>query len=584
MTSIKSNQGKLKKEELNAVHQTIKALVSVFKSYSIYSEDHVFSEAYLDKFRSQLETFLEKYKEFPLTIEKNTFYYKGEKVFDKESEENNPAYLLTRDGLTKLAFLQGVESDELATLVRIFNQNRSAAEETGGDIVTSLWQSELKHIEYEEADIFAREEYDFDLGTLKVLPGDDDTDVLLQIIGETDEEGRSESIADQPRCVETSETVSNLLSMETPLTFLELTPGEKATLESYIEEEEKRDYTNDIIDILLIILASQKNKLHFDQVLEFLESVFFDALNRINFKAADKLCSNVLAIGKHIKTLRPWSQELIDSFLIMLSIAERWVGLSWMKNTHLLMLNQENLKYLWHIFRMLPPESMFAMGQCLGNVDNISIRNELYELIENKAKNDPEKFGFLLSQSDEKMGLLLFSILESLEKKDAANITFQIISHESAQVRRMGLDGYLTFESSPDVEALYPLLSDEDDIVVSNLLAFLLSSVEHSLLEGEILKHLRQAIVDGVERAHVFEYYKALSRCGSHESVKFLEDILLGSKFTEMFSNVNALHKKGSALALKIIGTEEALNVLHEGKESLSPDIRLACQFALENM
>jgi HEAT repeat protein len=82
----------------------------------------------------------------------------------------------------------------------------------------------------------------------------------------------------------------------------------------------------------------------------------------------------------------------------------------------------------------------------------------------------------------------------------------------------------------------------------------------------------------------MFEYYKALSQCGSFRSVKVLKKILMESKLTDMFSNMNAVHKKGSALALKILGTEDALIVLRKGLKSMRPDIRLACQFALEKV
>ena len=99
-----------------------------------------------------------------------------------------------------------------------------------------------------------------------------------------------------------------------------------------------------------------------------------------------------------------------------------------------------------------------------------------------------------------------------------------------------------------------------------------------------LLRFLEQAVSEGIDRAHMFEYYKALSRCGSFRAVKPLKKILMESKLTDMFSNLNAVHKKGSALALGILGTEEALDVLRAGVKSMRPDIRLACQFALEKV
>ena len=99
-----------------------------------------------------------------------------------------------------------------------------------------------------------------------------------------------------------------------------------------------------------------------------------------------------------------------------------------------------------------------------------------------------------------------------------------------------------------------------------------------------LLRFLKKAVNEGIEHAHMFEYYKALSQCGSVKSVRVLEKILLESKVKEMFSNMNAVHKKGSALALKVLGSEEALRVLDKGKKSMRPDIRMACLFALERI
>ena len=53
--------------------------------------------------------FLSAYEELPLTVDKNRFFYQGEMIYDNPAEENNPAYLLTRDGLVQLVFLKDVE-------------------------------------------------------------------------------------------------------------------------------------------------------------------------------------------------------------------------------------------------------------------------------------------------------------------------------------------------------------------------------------------------------------------------------------------------------------------------------------------
>lgn len=577
-------------DELESAHKAVQAFAAAFKSYAIYPEDHVFCKTHLEKFRSQLQTFLETYGELPLQIEKNNFLYKGENIFDNPPEENNPAYLLTRDGVVTLSFLDGVEESELIELLKVFNRHRSGTEETGGDIVTSLWQAEFEHIEYDEVDIFALEAFNFDLGSLQVSPADanlpnvaNDDAVDRKTIAE---DAGEENVAERPESLADKETVSNLLDLEKTITVLELTPEEKATLKAYVEETEKRDYTNDVIDVLLIILVSQKNKLHVSQILEFIDAIFFDTLNSANFLLADKLCTNILNIAKQLKSLRPWVQEVIDEFMLALSSPEKWAILPWMNSPQVLMLNKNQLKYLWHVFRLLPSESIFALGHFIGKIDtsNIGMRNEVYELIEGKAKEDPEKFGTMLLRADEKVNTILFGVVDNLSRRSAGNIARQVLLHRSQEVRKMALDRYFAYTDTPDLEVLYPLLNDDNDVVVGKLLSFLLAYGEQDEVESMLLRYLEHALQVGVEHAHLFEYYKALSRCGTERTVKVLERILLESKVSEMFSNVNAVHKKGSALALRAIGSEEALIVLNKGKKSLRPDIRMACQFALEKM
>jgi len=592
-TTVK--QGQVPAEELRDAHKTIQAFVTAFKSYSLYPEDHVFSRTNLEKFKTQLEAFLEIHEELPLVIVKNTFLYEGEMIFDAPPEENNPAYLLTRDGLIHLDFLRGIESEEIATLLKILKQHRSAGDESGGDIVTSLWQAEFQHVEYEEVDIFALEAFNFDLGTLKVAADDaplmsaintpvqpeqaNDQNEAVKTLAETTGEE-----TEQDQSVVQSETVTNLLRMEQALKVLEITPEEKLILKSYVEDEEHKDYTNDVIDVLLIILISQKNKLHFTHVLEFLGAVFFDSLNNGHFHLAYKLCSNVLTIRNQLKSIRPWTLDLVDDFISSLSAEEQWAEVSWVKNPNLLVILYLNhQKYLWHVLRLLTPNMILTLGPLMGSIDTgkIDVRNELYELIENKAKKDPDKLNSLLSRSDENINLLLFPIVEHLSRMDAAKISLQMTRHDSVEVRKTGLNGYFTYTASPDFEVLFPLLNDDDDVIVGKLLTFLLSQAESEVAEGVLLRFLEQAVAEGAGHAHMFEYYKALSQCGSLRSVKVLEKILMESRISEMFSDMNAVHKKGSALALKILGFDEALNVLDKGKKSLRPDIRMACQFAL---
>lgn len=571
--------------ELHAAQETVQSFVTAFKSFSLYPEDHILCRANLEHFQARLDTFLQEYGELSLAVRKNTFVYEDEVVFDAQPEENNPAYLLTRDGIIRLSFSPGMDPAETADLLRILKRHRSAGDDSGGDIAASLWLAEFLHLEYEEVDIFALETFEFDLGSLKVSPED-----AASMAPETeagDEAGANGETGTDPSFLTQEKTAANLLQTDKSLKIFDITPQEQEVLQSYIREEENKNYTNDVIDVLLIILVSQKNKLHFSQVLDFLASVFFDSMDNGLFHLSHKLCGNVLSMQDQLRKLRPWTMELIDRFLADLSAPESWAEVSWIGAPGLpAILSHGRRDSLWQTLRLLNPAILLTFGPLMDKIDagHIDVRNELYEFIEDKARQSPETFNELLAMSGETINQMLFPMIERFAPGDAAKICLQMTRHESAQVRRTGLRGYVTYAASPEPEALYPLLGDEDGEIVDRLMQFLLSAVEPGKAEELLLRFIRQAVDNGKDHPNMFEYYKAVSRCGAANTVKELEKILMECPLTEMFSNTGMVHKKGAALALNILGTEEAMQALAKAGNSLRPDIRTAYQFARDKM
>lgn len=573
-------------QELESAALVVQSFITVFKSFSLYPEDHVFCRTNLEKFFSALQAFLDEFDVFSLDIEKNTFLYAKEKIFEGSQEEGNPAYLLNRDGLVRLDFMPGIQAEEISGLLKILNQHRSAADESGGDIVSSLWLAEFPHIAYQEVDIFILEAFDFDLAALKASP-DDASEAGLHDKAGQNQDGET-VVEEEPKGeLVKNENVTNLLRLDQPLRLFSLSREEKETLLAYIREDEQRDYTNDVIDILLIILISQKNKLHFNQVLEFIKAVFFETLNRGDFHLAHKLCSNILTIGDRLKSIRGWVLDAVDEFVDDLSAAENWQELSWVNNPHLLVILYGQFRsFLWQVVRLLGPDIIFTLGPLMARIDkeHVHVRNELYELIESKARIKPANLDRLLVESGEEVGMLLFPIVEKLGRIEAEKISLSMTRNDSAAVRLAGLNIYFTHASQPDFRALKHVLNDTDELVISKFLSFLLARAEMEEAEELLMDTLQQAVEDGRENPRIFEYYKALSQCGSERSVRLLKRILMDSSLKDMFSNVNALHKKGSALALRILGTEEALKVLRKGAKSMRPDIRLASRFAMEKV
>ncbi|MDD3619783.1 MAG: HEAT repeat domain-containing protein [Desulfobulbaceae bacterium] len=595
------------REELQAVKKTLLSFISAFKTYTLYPADHAFSRRNLSKLLDDLDAFLQNYRSLRLDTARNTFSYKGEIIYEGQEEESNPAYLLTRDGIEYIEFIQGITAPEISGLLNILNQHRNPFDDSGGDIVTSLWQSNFPHIQYEEVDIFTLESFQFDLSGFQVTPDaaaassrraasaaapqsgtsgrpTSQMEKRVHAASASERDARmAEQGADQAEKPEQISGADLFLSKQ-GMKLLDISPEEENTLKEYVQDEEGKNFTSDAIDVLLIILVTQKDRESFLHILEFLEFEFLETMDRGEFHLSYKLLNNILIIRKLFQERKPWAVPLLDGFIASISEADKLNRTWWVTNEEYLWQNTPYLPHLWRVLRLLNPEVIFTLGPLAGRIpiNNVHIRNELLEVIESKAKENPEKLGILLDNSGEQVNILLAPVIKELPLQKAAEIYLRMTRHSSAEVRRIGLDGYMQTTKAPDYNDLFHLLGDGSAAVRERITSYLLNGGEKTAVRT-LIRFLSQATTGGeqFDQKIIFENYRALASCRSNDALPFLESSLLDSRLSDMFSNTNAVHKKGAAMALKTIGTDEALAVLQKGAQSLRPDIRLACQHAL---
>ena len=74
----------------------------------------------------------------------------------------------------------------------------------------------------------------------------------------------------------------------------------------------------------------------------------------------------------------------------------------------------------------------------------------------------------------------------------------------------------------------------------------------------------------------VITCYRALGRCGSDTAVPFLRRILLGRRWNSFVGSGKLVFREGAAIALALLDTPEAKNVLQKASKSRFKVIRKA--------
>jgi hypothetical protein len=125
------------------------------RQYSLYGSGHNVSTTALGELHRHLNTFFEKEKLLSLDVKRGNFEWNRNVVFVLERKDNNYLLEMYIDGVRQITFMQGVDADELRSLVSVFAREIKQFENREDDTVTLLWKCGFKNIRTETVDVYA---------------------------------------------------------------------------------------------------------------------------------------------------------------------------------------------------------------------------------------------------------------------------------------------------------------------------------------------------------------------------------------------------------------------------------------------
>jgi hypothetical protein len=144
------------------------------RQYSLYGSAHNVSVTALGELHRHLNTFFEKEKLLSLDVKRGNFEWNQNVVFVLERKDNNYLLEMYIDGVRQITFMQGVDVDDLRSLVSVFAREIRQFENREDDTVTLLWKCGFKNIRTETVDVYAG---DLNALLLETLLTDSEKDV-----------------------------------------------------------------------------------------------------------------------------------------------------------------------------------------------------------------------------------------------------------------------------------------------------------------------------------------------------------------------------------------------------------------------
>jgi len=555
-------------EEIQAAKRVIASLIIAMKNFGLYPDNHTNCQKAAENVKACLDEFFKSHSYIRFFVEKDRLLFQSRAIYQETSNDTNPASVLFRDGIEWLEFQKNIELKEITLFLKIMKKYRTLQEDSEGDVVTSLWEENFPHISHEAKDIFWEAEPIIDLSKQNIPKKDQEMP--------NEDESYNENL-------EKKEMPNIPLSLADPgmdHSLWQLTPKELKKLKQMVYTEENQDGTNDVVDVLLVILEEQHKENDFEAVLIFLREEFEDTLEKGDFQIALKLLKQLNNIKETYKTEKEWIIPLIDKFFKVIS------------DTRVLSLiqdarpspedEQEQMKAYWQLLRLLDPSAVTTIGGMLLKASTEEAQQMYMNIIGTLASRDIDPLAKLvMNYSEESLLLKMILILRRLRGNKPVQVLFRLTYHSSESVRKEAIKALIN-QHPKIIKRLFLLIEDPTDSI-RRLMFELLGQHRTQTTEELFLDYLEKRRFRRTDNQHILDCYRTLGKCGSSLSVPFLQNVLSDHGWKSIVgTDCFSLERQGAAIALAELKTDEAEEILKKASRSLFPCIRQAYQKAVE--
>jgi hypothetical protein len=554
----------LSDKELQDARQIINIFIKAWKNYGLYPEDHINTVKSFENLVAAFGDFFSSHGDLRLTVEKDRLLCQSEIIYEvsPEAPSEEIITLLYRDGIKWIEFQEGLPLEEIASFYRIAYKYRLFAEETEGDIVTALYDEELEYIDFKAVDIFWQDLLLMDFSELPPPAPKPEEDTDREETDQSQEKKGSEG----------DDIVASSIALISD-DQLELSNLDYVTLQQMVQEEESWVITEDLIEALMIILKSQSEQEKFDAILGFISEETVETIEQDRYDLLVVLFQSLVKLfSPETSTAQDWQNSRIDRFFQNVSTPKIFQLISY-KLIKLEKIEIEKLKALGQALFYLSPELVPFLVPVIMESSSKEIQQMLSEVIVHLSQRDIGPLEKIVEQHGTEMGDKLLAILNRLQGNRVNKILFKMCKHPSDMVRRKAIKE-LVDRDPKYAQKLFSFIDDPSKEIRTSILAGF-AKHKSSALENMLLNYLKENSTQK-DPVHILACYRALGRCGSNASVPYLRRILLSRGWNSFMGSGKLIFREGAAIAVALLDTPEAKDVLQKASKSRFKVIRKA--------
>ena len=544
-------------EELRAVTQLLQLVDKTVKTLRLYPASNPTAQRFLKELTDRFLDYLKDCGSLKLQVHQYALLCEGQPVYENTNRRESLALKLFLDGIAELVFHEGLEAGELARFLEILIRDYDP-DTADDDLVTLLWEASLTHIAFAVAEE-AGETPNILLSSLaRVQPN------LRRVLKEESEREASTLNLSHPK-----------FGVRGGLEVVQLTSAELQRLEAEIAVEAKAHTTGRLIEMLAAILAIETDDEAFREVTETVGRLLAHTTETGDWS------HSVLALETLRRlALRP---DLSDVQRKCLADAiDRAGSPDRIKAIGtVLKANKERAgAALSSLLPLLNPNALLPLCELLARLESPDVRGIVADALVRLGKDSSDILAPRLTDARWELVRDLVSVLGRIGAPQALDRFRALVDHPQVAVRTAVLRAVEQWDSPKARDLLVNLLYDphpEIRIAASRALA----NAYYRPAAEDFVKIIKSgACADkGLREKRVF--FETLGALGGDEVIPLLDRILARTRRFFLRSRRADEMGVGAVLALKRIGTPDAVAVLEDGRRRRNKVIREACSQAL---
>ncbi|HET7273675.1 MAG TPA: HEAT repeat domain-containing protein [Longimicrobiaceae bacterium] len=539
---------------ITQVEELLRAFATTLRSYRLYAGNGPVLDRFGEVLREKFAALWDYQPILNVVVAENQILCDDVVVYNTGGESGDLAFLLFKDGIREITFLEGFEQDEVRTFLSILARAPQIRPDED-DLVTLLWEADLKLFRYSYVEAGSeREEGTADVSTAS-RPVDPDAI-------------RSEAQAPPESTAVSAE------DFQEARYFLDA--AELRRIADEVRREEDRDLWKDVVNAVFDRLedGSDERQIRIINVLgELLPSLLASG------KADDAavLLGDLADLVGRGDVFSPAVLREVRDLFAQLGSPEAVQQLVMMLELQ----NAESSEGLAALLSYFPPEAIAPLMRAGETAVRPNVRRALSQLIERLVTANRDHLAGLLNGDDPVVVAGAARWIGRLGAGAAVGSLVELLHNPEPAVRRAAIEALQELRASAAAESIVPLIGDpavEVRIAAARALGSIGYSGARAPLEAAVTsKHLRSA-----DRGEKVAFFEAFGRIAGPEGVALLDRTLNGKRW--LGRSESSETRACAAVALAQIRSPAARTALDAAVNDHDPVVRTAVHRALKEV